>query len=141
MSKEWDPNNIFEILASKHARNILVAASVRPVSAQELKTICETSLPTVYRRVNALLQYDLLSDKIEVEPDGTQYNTYTSNLKEIKIRLEDGGFNVNIEIQRDNVDQFSELINDLEKGQVSSKSEPYDDDNGDTVGSGSESGG
>lgn len=140
MSKEWTPSNIFEILASEHARKILAAASVKPVSAQELKDICDTSLPTIYRRVNALLRHDLLSDQLEVEPDGTHYNLYTSNLKEIHIRVEDGGFNVNTEIRKDSVDQFGELISDLESGQCSSESKRDDDETDDIVGSGSGSG-
>jgi predicted transcriptional regulator len=139
MSNEWTPSNIFEVLASDHARKILAAASVRPVSAQELETICETSLPTIYRRVNALLQYDLLSEQLEVEPDGTHYNLYASDLKEINIRVGDGELNINIEIQKDSVDQFSEMISDLENGQSSSDS-TIDDENGDTVGSGSGTG-
>jgi Fe2+ or Zn2+ uptake regulation protein len=126
MSKEWDSSGIFDVLASEHARKILVAASVRPVSARELKDICETSLPTIYRRVNALIDYDLLSEQLEVESDGTQYNTYTSDLKEISIRVEDGGLDVNIDLQKDSVDQFSELISDLEKGQRQSASEQDD---------------
>lgn len=144
MSKEWTPSNIFEILASEHARKILAAASVKPVSAQELKTICGTSLPTVYRRVNALLRYDLLSDQLEVEPDGTHYNLYTSNLKEVHISVEDGGFNVNTEIRKDSVDQFGELISDLECDQCLSESKLDDEDDTDdsdgTVGPGSGSG-
>jgi Fe2+ or Zn2+ uptake regulation protein len=124
VSKEWDPSDIFDVLASDHARKILAAASVRPVSAQELKTICETSLPTVYRRVNALIAYDLLSDHLEIESDGTHYSTYTSDLQEVSIRVEDGGFNVNIELQKDSVDQFGELISDLEASQSSSELAP-----------------
>jgi Fe2+ or Zn2+ uptake regulation protein len=123
VSKEWNPNDIFEVLASEHARKILAAASIRPVSAQELKNICETSLPTIYRRVNALITYDLLSDQLEIESDGTHYSTYTSDLNEIKIRVEDGEFNVNIEIQKDSIDQFGEMISDLEEGQSSSELE------------------
>jgi Fe2+ or Zn2+ uptake regulation protein len=140
MSKEWTPSNIFEVLASDHAREILAAASVRPVSAQELKTICETSLPTIYRRVNALLQYDLLSDQLEVESDGTHYSRYTSDLKEINIRIENGELNVDIEIQKDSVDQFNEMISDLENGQFSSEPTLDDEDDDDTVGSGSGTG-
>jgi Fe2+ or Zn2+ uptake regulation protein len=131
VSKEWNPNDIFEVLASEHARKILAAASIRPVSAQELKNICETSLPTVYRRVNALITYDLLSDQLEIESDGTHYSTYTSDLNEIRIRVEDGEFNVNIEIQKDSVDQFGEMISDLETGQASSELESEKHNSGD----------
>jgi Fe2+ or Zn2+ uptake regulation protein len=128
VSKEWNPTDIFDVLASKHARKILAAASVRPVSAQELKNVCGTSLPTIYRRVNALVTYDLLSDQLEIEPDGTHYSTYTSDLKEIKIRVEDGELNVNIEIRKDSVDQFGELISDLETTQATADLNPDERD-------------
>lgn len=144
MSKEWDPNDIFEVLASEHARKILAAASVRPVSAQELENICETSLPTVYRRVNALIAYDLLSEHMEVEPDGNHYNTYTSDLKEVRIRVEDGGLNVNIEIQKDSVDQFGELISDLESAaspsELEAEERSTDSTSDSTLGSGTGNG-
>lgn len=116
MSKEWEPDDIFDVLASETARRILAATSVRAMSAKELGEVCDTSLPTVYRRVNALLEYDLLSEELEVETDGTQYKTYANDLERIDIRVEDGSFNVNIEIEKDAVDQFGALFSDLRAG-------------------------
>ncbi|MFB6194064.1 MAG: ArsR family transcriptional regulator, partial [Halobaculum sp.] len=64
----------------------------------------------------ALVEYDLLSEELEVDADGTQYRTYRNDLEEIGIRVENGSFNVNIEIKKDTVDQFGELFNDLQAG-------------------------
>lgn len=116
VSKEWEPDNIFDVLASETARRILAATSVRAMSAKELSELCDTSLPTVYRRVNALLEYDLLSEDLEVETDGTQYKIYANDLERIDIRVEDGSFSINIEIEKDAVDQFGELFSDLQTG-------------------------
>jgi predicted transcriptional regulator len=114
VSKAWDPNDIFDVLASKDVRQILVATSVRPMSAKELADICDRSLATIYRRIQAMEDYDLLSEELTRDPDGTQYNEYRSDLNEITISVDEGQLNVNIDIERDTVDQFAELIEDLE---------------------------
>lgn len=85
------------------------------MSAKELANICDRSLATVYRRIQAMEDYDLLSKELTREPDGTQYNEYRSDLNKITISINDGELDVNIDIQRDTVDQFAELIEDLEQ--------------------------
>ena len=114
MSKAWDPDDIFDVLASEDARRILVATSVRPMSAKELADVCDRSLATIYRRVRAMEDYDLLSKELTRDPDGTQYNEYRSELNEITISVDEGRIDVNVDIERDTVDQFAELIEDLE---------------------------
>jgi Fe2+ or Zn2+ uptake regulation protein len=100
------------VLASETARRVLAATSVRAMSAQELGEVCDTSLPTVYRRVNALVEYDMLSAELEVDTDGTQYKRYTNDLERIEVLVDDGSFNVNIEIETDAVDQFGAPFSD-----------------------------
>jgi predicted transcriptional regulator len=114
VSKAWDPDDIFDVLASEDVRRILVATSVRPMSAKELADICDRSLATIYRRVQAMEDYDLLSEEHTRDPDGTQYSEYRSDLNEITISVDEGQLDVNIDIERDTVDQFAELIEDLE---------------------------
>jgi hypothetical protein len=60
-------------------------------------------------------EYELVSEEPTRDPDGTQYNEYRSELNEITISVDEGQLNVNIDIQRDTVDQFAELIDDLEQ--------------------------
>jgi predicted transcriptional regulator len=115
VSKAWDPDDIFDVLASDDVRRILVATSVRPMSAKELADICDRSLATIYRRVQAMEDYDLLSEELARDPDGTQYNEYKSDLNEITISVDEGRLDVNVDIERDSVDQFAELIEDLER--------------------------
>ena len=120
MSKSWDPNDIFDVLASEDVRRILVATSVRSMSARELADICDRSLATIYRRVQAMEAYDLLSKEPTVDPDGTQYNEYESDLNEITISVKEGELTVDIDIERGTVDRFAELIEDLEQAGESS---------------------
>ena len=119
MGKEWEPETIFDVLGSERARRILSIASVRPVSANELATAIDTSLPTVYRRVNALLDYDLLREETNIDAEGNHYNTYATNLQRVCFEVDDGGFTVDIQLRRDMVDQFEDFWSDLEGGQSS----------------------
>ena len=116
MSKEWNPESVFEVLASDECRQILAAASVRSMSAQELEQLCDVSLPTIYRRINVLLEHDFLSEEQVVEPDGGQYKQYSTDLEEIHVSVSEGQFDVNIEIKKDTVDKFGELFRDLGEG-------------------------
>ena len=116
MSKQWNPDGIFDVLASKESRRILAAASVRPLSAKEFEQICGASLPTIYRRITVLVEYDLLSEEQVVDPDQEQSKQYTTDLKELNVKIEDGEFSVNLEIEKDTVDKFGELFRDLGEG-------------------------
>lgn len=79
------PDNIFEVLSSAVSREILAAASVRPMSAQELEEVIDASLPTIYRRLELLQNYDLVSEDQVVDPDSGQYKQYSTDLREINI--------------------------------------------------------
>lgn len=116
MTNQWNPGGIFEVLASEESRRILAAASVQPVSAKELEQVCDASLPTIYRRLDVLVDYDLLSADPGVNPAQDQSKRYSTDLKEINIEIADGEINVNLEIKKDTVDKFGELFRDLREG-------------------------
>ncbi len=116
VGKEWEPETIFDVLGSERARRILSIASVRPVSAEQLASAIDTSLPTVYRRVNALVEYDLLRENTNIDEEGNHYKTYETNLQRVCFEVSDGGFTVDIQLRRDMVDQFQDFWTDLEGG-------------------------
>ncbi|MFC6752142.1 ArsR family transcriptional regulator [Halorubrum tibetense] len=116
MSNQWDPGGIFEVLASEESRRILAAASVRSLSAKEFERICDASLPTIYRRITVLVEYDMLSEEQVVDTDGNHSKQYATDLQEVNVRVEDGEFTVNLEIRKDTVDKFGELFRDLGEG-------------------------
>lgn len=116
MANQWDPAGIFEVLASEESRRILAAASVQPVSANELERVCDVSLPTIYRRLEVLVRYDLLSEERMVNPEQGQSKRYSTDLKEINVEITDGEISVNLELEKDTVDKFGELFSDLGEG-------------------------
>ncbi len=95
MANQWNPAGIFEVLASEESRRILAAASVQPVSANELEQVCDVSLPTIYRRLEVLVRYDLLSEERIVNPEQGQSKRYSTALKEISVEITDGEISVN----------------------------------------------
>ncbi|GAA0255306.1 ArsR/SmtB family transcription factor [Haladaptatus pallidirubidus] len=108
MSKEWDPENIFDVLGNAQARQILVLADLKPMSAQELAHHCETSLPTVYRRINELVNYDLLQKQTKTE-DGAHYQVFKTDLKKVCFEIDEGGFTIDVQLKRQMVDKFEEF--------------------------------
>lgn len=113
--KEWEPESVLDVFGSEYARQILALASVEPMSAEELAEHCDVSLPTIYRRVNALLEYDLLQEETEIDADGAHYKVFETNLKRICFEVEDGGFAIDIELEQDVVDQFTDFWDDLDE--------------------------
>ncbi|MFH5800824.1 ArsR/SmtB family transcription factor [Haladaptatus sp. CMAA 1911] len=113
MSKDWEPDNIFEVLGNAQARQILVLADLKPMSAQELADRCETSLPTIYRRINELVNYDLLRKQTQKE-DGTQYQIFKTDLKKVCFEIDNGGFVVDVQLRQQMVDQFEDFWGELQ---------------------------
>jgi DNA-binding transcriptional ArsR family regulator len=114
VSKEWEPENVFDVFGSELARRILVLASSDPVSAEEIAERCDSSLPTVYRRLNTLEEHDLLRENQQVDADGNHYNTYQTKLQKVCFTVEDGGFTIDLQLRQDLVDKFGAFWSDLE---------------------------
>lgn len=113
VSKEWEPETVFDVLESDVARRILVSASDEPMSADELAEACDTSLPTVYRRVNVLKEYDFLTEDRELDAQGNHYKTFETTLERIAFEIDADGFAVDIQRRSGLVDKFEEFWTDL----------------------------
>lgn len=114
MSTEWEPETVLDVFGNEHARDILVLASAKPMSAEELAEQCGLSLPTVYRRVNVLESWDLLRADTRLDADGNHYQTYETKLREVRFAVEEGGFTVDVERRHDLVDKFESFWEGLE---------------------------
>lgn len=104
---------MFDALCSDHAREILIATHSEPRSAEELADHCDISLPTVYRRVNTLVERDLLEENLQADPAGNHYTLYVSTLDSLRFDLETAGFAASVRFRRDIVDRFGEFWRDL----------------------------
>ena len=104
---------VLDTIGDEHARDVLAAISVEPKSAKELAEECDLSLPTVYRRLEMLDEYDLVTDRTLVAEDGNHYKVYESNFESTVISLEDDEYRVRIYREENLPDRFSQLWDDL----------------------------
>jgi hypothetical protein len=106
VSADWDPNTVFDVLGDEEARRLLAVANVEPVSADRLADALGVSEATVYRRVDACTEYDLLAERTRVDEHGNHYTLYETKLQRACFEIEGGGYDVNVELRRDAVDRI-----------------------------------
>lgn len=113
MSEERDISGILEILDDDYARAILEATRQKQMSAKELSEVCDMSVSTVSRRVNTLLEYNLLTERTHIDPDGHHYSEYEARLDRVDIQLLETGFDVHIELREDAADRFTRIWSNM----------------------------
>jgi len=113
VDEEQSIEEILDTIGDEHARKVLAAISREPQSAKELSEECDLSLPTVYRRIEMLNEYDLVKDQTLVAEDGNHYKVYESNFESTVISLEDNEYKVRIYREENLPDRFSQLWDDL----------------------------
>ena len=111
MGGDESPTELFALLDDEYARAILTATSSQPMSAKTLSEECDASLPTVYRRVDRLIDCGLLAEQTEVAKDGHHYSVYKARLDRLTVELEDGELRVTLEQSPadDVADRFTDL--------------------------------
>lgn len=125
--KEWDPEGIFDLFGDDLTRRILVLASEQPLSADELAGTLDASHPTIYRRINALLEYDLVTEQQQIDAEGNHYKTFETTLNRISFEIDDGGYNIDIQMRENLIDQFDDFWSDLGESRVRKSIEREDD--------------
>jgi DNA-binding transcriptional ArsR family regulator len=109
MGGEPDATAIFRLLEDEYVRAILAATSHESMSAKRLSKECDASLPTIYRRLEALRECDLLTESTHLDPDGNHYTLYETTVKYIGINIEDGTIDVHVAQQDDAAGRFTRL--------------------------------
>ncbi|MFB6283357.1 MAG: ArsR/SmtB family transcription factor [Halobacteria archaeon] len=84
---------VFDALKSRDCRKILELAS-EYVTANELSE--ESGIPrsTIYRKIEMLVDSDLLEESIKLRSDGRHTKTYRRRITSIKVGLTDNGIEV-----------------------------------------------
>lgn len=112
--KEWAPSDVFDLFGDSLARRILVLASDRPLSADDLAHQLDVSRPTVYRRINALMDYDLVRERQQIDAKGNHYQLFETTLQRITFEIDNGGYNIDLTMRQSLADQFESFWTDLE---------------------------
>jgi predicted transcriptional regulator len=97
MGEETGAASFLDALGDAEARQLLASVSECPQSAKELATELDLSLPTVYRRLDMLLDCNLVCSRTFVSKNGTHYKVYEASFERATVELDDGGFHIAVE--------------------------------------------
>lgn len=126
--KEWAPSDVFDVFGDSLARQLLVLASDRPLSADDLAQQLGVSRPTIYRRVNALIDYDLLRERQQIDAKGNHYQLFETTLQRITLEIDNGGYTIDLTMRQSLADQFESFWTDLEGSSSEHERDGYPDD-------------
>lgn len=113
--KEWNPANVFDLFGDSLARRILVLATGDPVSVSDLAGRLDVSAPTVYRRTDALVEYDFLREHRQIDDQGNQYRVFETTVSRIEFGVGADGYDVDVERDRNLVDRFDAFWSEFER--------------------------
>lgn len=117
MSEECDADDVAALLDDDVACTILTETRKRAMSANTLSDRCNTSPPTIYRRLERLRECGLIAEQTRYDPDGHHHSVYVANVDRIAFEMTTDGISVEV-VQRDRVadnlaDEFTRLIEDM----------------------------
>lgn len=92
---------------------ILANTTEQERSADELADIVDASPSTVYRRVETLVDEELLVERLQLDREGNHYHVYRAAVERVEVRLEDETIHTHIERREDGVDRFVRLWEDI----------------------------
>lgn len=110
MSGVRDPEALADLLGDECARTILVEAKTEPRTAAELSDCAGVSKPTVYRRLERLREYDLVTETIQPVTDGKNYKLYQTELEGIELNLSEDGFEITVSRRSRMADRFTQFV-------------------------------
>ena len=114
MTDGEDLEEIAALLEDDCARTILAATSTRPMTANELTDRCDASGPTIYRRIEALREQDLIETRTKPDTDGGHHEqVYAATLSQVNVTLHDGSFEVQVERRESLADRFTRLVEEM----------------------------
>ena len=83
-----DATSVIDLLGDAYTRDILSSLKEGPKTARELVTACDGSRPTIYRRLNALEETDLVTTQNQIDPDGHHRKEYATPVGWIIFKLQ-----------------------------------------------------
>ena len=91
-SDDETANDVLDALGDKKTRQCYRVLNGSERSAREIAERTGYSLPTVYRRLNALTQAGLIESRTQIDPGGDHYETFTTVVDRIAVDLD--GFRI-----------------------------------------------
>ncbi|WP_336021610.1 helix-turn-helix domain-containing protein [Halobellus salinisoli] len=106
---DWETGNLLDVLGDPLCRQTLVIAYDSQISATTLANRLDVSPPTVYRRVNSLVEHELIHEHRRIDADGNHYRLFEASLDHLEVTLTKDGYEVSIRHRKDLADRFDEF--------------------------------
>jgi predicted transcriptional regulator len=112
---DTDVGTVAAVLADDCARDILEATVTQPMSAARLGEHCDVSEPTVYRKLEALRDLDLIESRTRLDEDGHHHDVYTATLDRAVVELTEDGFRVRVTRRERMADRFTRFVEEMRR--------------------------
>lgn len=106
---EPESEQVLDLLADDYAREILAYLSKQPMLVEELGEKCDGSKSTIYDRVDQLQSVGLVSENLQIDPQGHHRKQYETILNAVLVTFADGQYEVQLEIEEDAPDRFARM--------------------------------
>ena len=93
-SPQLDSDETLELLADEYAREVLKAITGTTRSATEIVEQCHASKVTVYRRLDRLKEAGIITETMELNPDGHHRRAYRNRLQELSVTISPDGIRI-----------------------------------------------
>lgn len=90
MSRNYEANDLVEVVVDEYSSAILTATSAEPVVVDEIVDEVGMSPATAYRRIGQLVDFELLEERTWLDDDGNQARVYESRFESVKIEIING---------------------------------------------------
>lgn len=87
---EKHSDDLVDVVIDEYGSAILTATSAGPIVVSDVVETFGMSPATAYRRINRLIDYDLLEERTGIDSAGNQYHVYEATFQSIKIEIVDG---------------------------------------------------
>ncbi|WP_254839310.1 ArsR/SmtB family transcription factor [Natronomonas marina] len=105
-----DEEVVVEVIGDDYSRRILTLTREEPRSVEVLSEACGADPSTIYRRIERLQEAGLLEDRQELDPGGHHYKVYAATLREVTLRFEEEGLEVEVRREEETAaDRFTRL--------------------------------
>lgn len=98
------------LLENETSRCILVAAYGESKSVTALTDRCDSSKPTVYRRLEELEECDFVLEETKLEPDGNHHPIYRTNVRTVTFAVTGDGVEFTVDLDEPMADRFTRIV-------------------------------
>lgn len=110
-----ESERVLDLLGDDYARQILAYLTQEPMLAEELGEQCDGSESTIYDRLDQLHSMGLVSENLQIDPQGHHRKQYETILNSVNVTFHDGIYEVQLKIKEDPPDRFARMWNGMRR--------------------------